>query len=124
MSSSTLKRCPRCTKRKKLSEFHKELKRPGGTQSWCKECEREARRLAAQELRKRLRDYREEHPCENCLQFYPHYVMEFHHKNGRQKGDYSVSELSGHSWKRILEEISKCALLCSNCHLKRHHTEQ
>lgn len=47
-------------------------------------------------------------------------VLEFHHKNPKQK-DFNIS-LKGHcrSWNRVEEEIKKCILLCANCHRELH----
>ena len=48
-------------------------------------------------------------------------ALDFHHRN-RQVGDRTVSVLLGFGWgmKRIMAEIAKCELLCSNCHRLRH----
>lgn len=50
--------------------------------------------------------------------------IEFHHEDRTQK-EYSVSSMvcGGWSIKRILEEISKCTPMCSNCHRKLHYDE-
>jgi hypothetical protein len=51
--SDTVKRCARCGEEKPHSAFNRNLTRPGGLQSWCRECQREpgrawaAARLAA-----------------------------------------------------------------------------
>lgn len=45
-------------------------------------------------------------------------ALHFHHKNPDQK-DFSISR-SIKSWEKIVEEIQKCSLLCSNCHAEIH----
>lgn len=52
------------------------------------------------------------------------YLLDFHHKDPRTK-EGSVSKLiSSASKKRILDEIGKCEVLCSNCHREHHHFER
>jgi hypothetical protein len=61
--------------------------------------------------------------CSRCgYSKYPE-VLEFHHKDPRQK-DFNIS-LKGHcrSWERVKNEIKKCDLLCANCH-REIHVEQ
>jgi len=61
--------------------------------------------------------------CMKCgYSKYPE-VLEFHHKNPKQK-DFNVSA-KGHcrSWERVKKEIEKCLLLCANCH-REIHVEQ
>ena len=47
-------------------------------------------------------------------------ALEFHHLDDKRK-DFSISN-SGHSrsWARVKGEISKCILLCANCHREVH----
>lgn len=48
-------------------------------------------------------------------------VLDFHHLNPKEK-DLEVSNMVQLRWskKKILEEIAKCIVLCSNCHRKEH----
>lgn len=59
-------------------------------------------------------------PCYDCGVQYPHYVMDFDHIGEKVKLD-SIARLArnGFSEKKILEEIEKCELVCSNCHRAR-----
>jgi hypothetical protein len=61
-------------------------------------------------------------PCYDCGVQYPHYVMDFDHTGKKEKLD-SIARLArnGFSQKKILEEIEKCDLVCSNCHRERTH---
>ena len=45
--------------------------------------------------------------------------LEFHHKDPNEK-EYNVSALKNRSHKKLLEEMKKCIVLCSNCHRKLH----
>lgn len=42
-------------------------------------------------------------------------ALEFHHINKNEK-KYQISSGSCHSWEEDIEEVKKCALVCSNCH--------
>jgi hypothetical protein len=46
-------------------------------------------------------------------------VLEFHHLDPKGK-DLAVSALTKGSRKRIVKEIRKCVIVCSNCHRKIH----
>lgn len=45
-------------------------------------------------------------------------AIDFHHKNPDEK-EFSVSQPC-YSKERILKEIQKCVLVCSNCHAELH----
>lgn len=50
-----------------------------------------------------------------------HWVLDFHHKNPEEKED-NISNLLAKTTKlKILEEISKCDILCANCHRDLHY---
>jgi hypothetical protein len=48
-------------------------------------------------------------------------ALEFHHRDPKEK-DIGIGAIraSNISWKRIVEEIRKCTLVCSNCHKEIH----
>jgi hypothetical protein len=47
--------------------------------------------------------------------------LDYHHREGEHKVlDVSVMVRRGFTESRILEEIAKCDLICSNCHRKHH----
>ena len=45
--------------------------------------------------------------------------LDFHHRDPETK-DYPVSQMLTYGWKRIMEEVDKCIVLCANCHRKEH----
>ena len=58
-------------------------------------------------------------PCLDCGGTFPFFVMQFDHRDARQK-KYVVSQMVGRTGKdRILAEIAKCDVICANCHRKR-----
>lgn len=51
-------------------------------------------------------------------------AMEFHHRDPNVKeGQLDIRTLSNRSMDYIMSEISKCDLLCSNCHREYHNPE-
>lgn len=54
-------------------------------------------------------------PCADCGQKFPHYVMDLDHLDYRQK-KFNVCRFKQYSIQRVAEEISKCDVVCSNCH--------
>jgi hypothetical protein len=79
--------------------------------------ERKARERQAYVIkRKKFLDEQKSKPCLDCKIQYPPYVMDFDHRNPAEKefeissARYSISEV------RLLIEISKCDLVCANCH--------
>lgn len=56
-------------------------------------------------------------PCVDCKQRYPSHCMDFDHVKGVKRSN--LSRMVHHSQKSILEEVSKCDLVCANCHRVR-----
>lgn len=57
--------------------------------------------------------------CENCGENHSA-CIEFHHVDSSKK-DYTISRMAGKSMKSIMKEVSKCKILCANCHRKLHN---
>lgn len=47
--------------------------------------------------------------------------LDFHHRDPKDK-ILCVSQMCLHSWNKVLSEIEKCDVLCSNCHRKLTHS--
>lgn len=58
-------------------------------------------------------------PCADCGVIYPYYVMQFDHLGDDKEGDVATISSHGTSIKRLEEEISKCQIVCANCHAGR-----
>lgn len=56
-------------------------------------------------------------PCVDCGIAYPPCVMDFDHVTGTKQGNIA-NAMSWH-WDKLLEEIAKCDIVCSNCHRMR-----
>ena len=70
---------------------------------------------------KDLTDKIKSKPCLDCGVEHPPWIMDFDHREGTNKLG-AVGNLVRHaSETRILEEIKKCDVVCSNCHRQRTH---
>lgn len=58
-------------------------------------------------------------PCMDCGKSYPSYVMDFDHCRGKKLMDLSMARQKHWKIQRILDEIAKCDVVCSNCHRER-----
>jgi hypothetical protein len=126
-----MKRCGRCGTNKPLAEFHR---RHDNLQSWCKTCRREYdadywRRTRVDRIQMR-KVYRRElvawyrglkdAPCVDCGCSFHHAAMHWDHLPGAPKTrEVSYMVLRGFRRRTILAEISKCELVCANCHAVR-----
>lgn len=50
-------------------------------------------------------------------------IFDFHHLNPSEK-EYSWEKLRLFSDNRVIQELNKCQLLCSNCHRIIHATQE
>lgn len=56
-------------------------------------------------------------PCVDCGGRFPEYVMEFDHARGVKEAN--PGDLKYGTLERLVSEIQKCDLVCSNCHQAR-----
>ena len=77
-----------------------------------------------QKVRKEFEELKSTLACEKCGENHVA-CLDFHHKDPTEK-DTEVSVAVHRSWgrERIEKEISKCIVLCSNCHRKLHYEER
>jgi len=58
--------------------------------------------------------------CAGCRERLPPTVLEFHHWDSTDK-DFEIATAGmGRSWRVILQELTKCVMLCANCHCEVH----
>lgn len=62
-------------------------------------------------------------PCMDCGGSFPPECMDFDHRVEEVK-NYSISRMRTSSEKSILEEMTKCDLVCANCHRIRTKKRQ
>ncbi len=75
------------------------------------------------EIKDWYKEYKSKLKCSKCPENHPA-TLDFHHKNSKDK-ESQISYLvrGGYSIERIKKELSKCQVLCSNCHRKEHHIQ-
>ena len=131
-----MKRCARCGEIKDDDDFNW---RYFGImrQSICRECQRLQRRehyernidrekARTYQVTKRRREdaqrfiyeYLSYQKCVDCGE-YDFSVLTFDHVRGKKKKEISRMIADGDSVDAILQEIAKCQVVCSNCHMRR-----
>lgn len=130
-----VKKCAKCLEVKSVGSFS--LRPTGKPTSYCKNCvlvysrahykrnkhiHNPRRHVRNKRHRKEMRKFIVElkcgRPCGDCKQKFPHYVMDFHHRDRATK-KFGISCGTSQTKEVILAEVSKCDLLCSNCHRER-----
>lgn len=133
-------KCRVCLKKKDEQEFHFRNKLKNIRHNICKSCSRDKRGKYYQRNRskyillskvnglKRLSivhdlywAYLLNHPCK-CGQSNP-LVLEPDHQRDKE---FNISFMlaNGWSWESILKELSKCIIMCRNCHQIKTHKER
>lgn len=59
-------------------------------------------------------------PCADCGESYPYYVMDFDHI-GEKLFDIGNAASLGKTLQKVIDEVAKCEVVCSNCHRIRTH---
>jgi len=136
-----MKRCGICKQDRPKTEYNVANNRKDGLQSHCRECNKirskayysrntvahkletkKRNKVRFKEIKEQLFNYYLNHPCEECGETNP-LVLEFDHQHSKSD-NISNMLMSKTSWKRIMEEIHKCKVLCANCHKIKTHKEQ
>jgi hypothetical protein len=113
--------CRRCKLSKLLTDFGVWSESDDGRQSYCLECSpkrQEIERQRIKDLQHQIDELKIGHPCTDCKNDFIPRVMDFDHKFGSKLENISFM-VRKYSIENILLEISKCELVCKNCHRKR-----
>ena len=129
--------CPKCGRLLADEDFNWKV-RGIRRAFYCKECSREYIKehykkntsyyIAKAKVRKQkvrqehfsyIESYLERHPCVDCGET-DILVLEFDHRDRKDKCyDISVLTMKGVKLQRVIDEIAKCDVRCSNCHRRR-----
>lgn len=71
-------------------------------------------------LRAEIREYLLKHPCMDCAESDP-IVLDFDHVSDNKTMEISNAMRHGWAISKIMDEIKKCEVVCSNCHRRRTH---
>lgn len=136
MYGKDLHDCMKCGERKPTDAFYPSSltnRRP----LWCKSCRREYNKDRVKEdpnyflkytTKRRKAGYervaalKSAMGCNRCGYNEHHCALDFHHRDPSQK-KFNIPWGWVLKWSKLLEEIAKCDLLCSNCH-RIHHFEE
>lgn len=107
--------CSKCLLDKDESCFYKKRRGCQELQSWCKVC------LNTQTHKRQLENKKKAvelmgGKCIRCGYSKCLAALEFHHTNPENKEKIRTGRLASRCWDRYWIEISKCVLLCANCH--------
>lgn len=81
----------------------------------------EGKRRHVAKLRRAIHEAKDQ-PCRDCEVKYPFYVMQFDHVRGEKKFDIGSAIWGYVRMDDLLDEISKCEVVCANCHAIRTYT--
>lgn len=130
--------CCRCKEEKEEEDFTFKNKSQNIRNKTCKKCFIEIRKnwynknklkviqkINSNKNKNKLwfEDYKKKLVCSNCGENHIA-CLDFHHLDPNKK-ELSITAIARNTYsiKRIMEEINKCIVLCSNCHRKLHYNE-
>ena len=129
-----MKKCIKCGLERQDDEF---VLNRGKLASWCNPCKNEKAREWYNKNKKEINqkqfeyrkerkqwfiDYKQTLKCEKCGENHPA-TLDFHHLDPTKK-EFAISDqLWAKNKEKVLEEISKCIVVCANCHRKIHWNE-
>lgn len=117
-----MKKCRRCQVFKPLTQFYKSGTNANGLpkyKSRCKPCHLNSideKRKHVQELITETLGY---YSCKICGYSKSSRALHLHHLDAETK-EYQISNMWSQSDSAIKKEISKCIILCANCHAEVH----
>ena len=121
--------CSLCNKTKSLSDFYSNGYQPNGKKKYkgkCKSCDQKSRYSTFNDkLNIILMELGKEYKCERCGYDNNPSAIHFHHLDPSQK-DFELADISrtlslDNLRDTVSEEIKKCIILCSNCHMEEHY---
>jgi DNA-directed RNA polymerase subunit RPC12/RpoP len=113
--------CTKCNQELPIEEFNLRDKTKGTRRSECKYCHTEYMRKVYSDKKETVSNLKSQIKCGKCGEK-REYVLDFHHLNPNEK-DETVARMTSNCYRieKVLNEISKCVVLCSNCHREFHH---
>lgn len=91
----------------------------GKTRAICKECVKKNERQRYADRLNQINEFKKTLTCKKCGET-RYYLFDFHHRDPSQK-DFAISDRSRTPLPQLLEEMSKCDVLCANCHREWHY---
>jgi hypothetical protein len=110
------KTCDKCKRKMNRSQFGLNGRYHN---RFCKDCYNPMQRDKMKKQKIELVTYKGGQ-CEICGYNKCLSVLQFHHKDPREK-DFEICTKNGCNTDILKKEVDKCLLLCANCHLELHH---
>lgn len=130
-----MKTCCKCHLPLPLVDFKPNKTKKDGLQSQCISCQKAYRRLHYEANKGKYikkskarraefiawwQDFKRGLVCEYCGEDHPA-ALDFHHDNPAEKEGNVSTLVANENKTKLLEEVAKCRVLCSNCHRKLHY---
>lgn len=80
-------------------------------------------KTTAKAYKDKWRSFKATLKCVQCGQNHPA-TFDFHHIDSTTKEASINTLLKNRAFKRAMEEVQKCVVLCANCHRIHHHDER
>ena len=77
----------------------------------------------SKELRIEWRKFKATLSCLECGANHPA-ILDFHHIDPEMKNDSVHKMVQAGSYKKAMEEVEQCLVLCANCHRVYHYNER
>lgn len=129
-----MKVCSNCSRLKHKPEFTKKKSSKDGLNARCRTCTRamskkhfddnkdyyrEKQKRRRRKIKKRIREIilsAKDVPCIDCNKTFHFSAMDFDHVKGKKLFNIAYAVRLQVTTKTLLEEISKCEVVCANCH--------
>jgi hypothetical protein len=129
------KLCCWCKQKKKINYFSLNKLHKDGHNDSCRDCTNDYRRKYYIRNKDREKDYAKKWRqgfqdiineyklngrCVKCGENHPA-TLDFHHTTNEKNFEIAnAARIVGITKEKLIEEITKCVILCSNCHRKHH----
>jgi hypothetical protein len=115
------KECTNCHGEKELSAFHFK-KSENRYHSWCKDCVHTLQRSRWKDRKRKAVEILGG-SCSECGYHKSLAALCFHHTDPSKK-EFTWIKMRLLTWSKVVEELKKCVLLCSNCHAELHSPDE
>lgn len=113
--------CTKCGRELPIEHFNYRNKSKGTRRADCKDCHNGYMKKVYQYKKETIQQWKANESCYKCGDTRG-YVLDYHHINPNNKID-TVARMTSNNYNlnKVKEEISKCVVLCANCHREFHY---
>ena len=116
--------CTKCNKELPIEDFNWRSKENGTKRSECKYCHTDFMKKIYEDKKEFVANIKSQLKCQKCGES-KEYMLDFHHLDPSEK-ETTIARMTSNNYRidRVLNEIQKCIVLCSNCHREFHYFEE